>query len=105
VRLVCIDAPYPDPQKPNGPVRAALAAALPPEMPKPADLAVLGLRPPNCFTVTRSLSILMAAAARNGAPWASDAHLTEVSVVLPTESDKLRGIGIVGSTSVFGAAG
>jgi hypothetical protein len=59
-------------------------------MPKPADLAVLGLRPPDYFTVTRSLSILMAAAAQTS-PWASDAHLTEVSVVLPTESDKING--------------
>jgi hypothetical protein len=33
-------------------------------MPKPADLAVLGLRPPDYFTVTRSLSTLTAAAAR-----------------------------------------
>ena len=74
-------------------------------MPKPADLAVLGLRPHNYFTATRSLSTLTAAAARNGVLGRVDAHLTEVSVAFPTESDRLSGIGIVGSTSVFGAAG
>ena len=42
---------------------------------------------------------------RNGVLGRVDAHLTEVSVAFPTESDRLSGIGIVGSTSVFGAAG
>ena len=40
-------------------------------MPKPADLAVLGLRPHDYFTVTPSLSTLTAAAARNGVLWVS----------------------------------
>jgi hypothetical protein len=59
-------------------------------MPKPADLAVLGLRPPDYFTVTRSLSTLTAAAARNGVLGRVDAHLNEVSVAFPTEDDTRR---------------
>jgi hypothetical protein len=57
----------------------ALLNGAEPEMPKPADLAVLGLRPHNYFTATRSLSTLTAAAARNGVLGRVDAHLTEVS--------------------------
>jgi hypothetical protein len=56
-------------------------------MPKPADLAVLGLRPPDYFTVTRSLSTLTAPAARNGVLGRVDAHLNEVSVAFPTKRD------------------
>ena len=56
-------------------------------MPKPADLAVLGLRPHNYFTATRSLSTLTAAAARNRVLGPVDAHLTEVSVAVPTNRD------------------
>ena len=56
-------------------------------MPKPADLAVLGLRPHDYFTVTRSLSTLTAAAARNGVLGQVDAHLTDVSVAFPTNCD------------------
>ena len=48
-------------------------------MPKPADLAVLGLRPHDYFTVTRSLSTRMAVAARNGVLGRVDAHPTELS--------------------------
>jgi hypothetical protein len=70
------------------PLDCALLNAAEPEMPKPADLAVLGLRPPDYFTVTRSLSTLMAAAARNGVLGRVDAHLTEVSVAFPTEDDR-----------------
>jgi hypothetical protein len=46
----------------------ALLNGVEPEMPKPADLAALGLRPPDYFTVTRSLSTLMAAAAARSPP-------------------------------------
>jgi hypothetical protein len=69
------------------PLDCALLNGAEPEMPKPADLAALGLRPPDYFTVTRSLSTLTAAAARNGVLGRVDAHLTEVSVAFPTNSD------------------
>jgi hypothetical protein len=59
-----------------------------PETPKPADLAVLGLRPHDYFTVTRSMSTLTAAAARNGVLGRVDAHLNEVSLAFPTKSDE-----------------
>jgi hypothetical protein len=49
-------------------------------MPKPADLAVLALRPHDYFTVTRSLSTRMAVAARNGVLGRVDAHPTELSL-------------------------
>jgi len=58
----------------------ALLDGAEPEMPKPDDLAVLGLRPADYFTVSRSLSTLTAAAARNGVLGRVDAHLIEVSV-------------------------
>ncbi len=72
---------------PRTPLDCALLNGTEPEMPKPADLAVLGLRPHDYFTVARSLSTLTAAAARNGVLGRVDAHLTEVSVACPTEGD------------------
>jgi len=59
-------------------------------MPKPADLAVLGLRPHDYLTVTRSLSTFAAAAARNEVLGRVDAHLTEVSLAFPTTLTVLR---------------
>jgi hypothetical protein len=41
--------------------------------------------------VTRSLSTLMEAAARNGVLGRVDAHLTEVSVAFPREGDDILG--------------
>jgi len=68
----------------------ALLNGTEPEMPKPADLAVLGLRPHDYFTVARSLSTLTAAATRNEVLGRVDAHLTEVSVAFPTNGDSYR---------------
>ena len=72
-------------------------------MPKPADLAVLGLRPHNYFTATRSLSTFTAAAARNGVLGRVDAHLTEVSVAFPTNRDNRTHVELVTHGRAFHA--
>ena len=58
-----------------------------PKMPKPADLAVFGLRLHHHSTGTRSLSTLKEAAARNEALFHWTRSQTKVSVAVPTNHD------------------
>src|SRR5512132_1227917 len=53
-----------------------------------AELVVIGLRPHDVFTGTRSLSNAeRERPALNGSPGRGDAHQAEVSVAVPTEGD------------------
>src|SRR6266516_3254640 len=61
--------PQPSPLEPT-PLDCALLNGAEPGMPKPADLAVLGLRPHDYFTVTRSLQPDGSGRAKRS-PWAS----------------------------------